>query len=267
MYIYEPKGRAREYSFLALNIYEGCEHGCRYCYVPLFKNVDRKTFHTSIKPRINLSQFTKEAEILERRGETRNILLCFTCDPYQPIEQELEYTRKVIKILKQHNLNITVLTKGGLLATRDFDLYTDGDEFAVTLTFLDKQKSLEFEPNAALPFERIKALQEANSRGIYTWVSLEPVIDPKETLKIIDAVHEFVDEFRIGTINHSELKKHIDWNDFAWRLYEKLELYGNNYLIKNDLRPYFKGAFYKNTSLLVQAKRSKVVQFGLFSNK
>ena len=28
--IYEPKGKAREYADLALNIYTGCPNGCEY---------------------------------------------------------------------------------------------------------------------------------------------------------------------------------------------------------------------------------------------
>lgn len=36
--IYEPSGKAREYSPLALNLYKGCDHGCNYCYVPDMKH-------------------------------------------------------------------------------------------------------------------------------------------------------------------------------------------------------------------------------------
>ena len=32
--VYKPRGRAREYSELACNLYRGCTHGCRYCYAP-----------------------------------------------------------------------------------------------------------------------------------------------------------------------------------------------------------------------------------------
>ena len=51
-YIYEPKGRAREYGELALNLYSGCRHGCKYCYVPAV--LRRKTF--TIQCRSNLGR-------------------------------------------------------------------------------------------------------------------------------------------------------------------------------------------------------------------
>ena len=32
--IYEPRGKAAEYSPLAANLYAGCGHGWLYCYAP-----------------------------------------------------------------------------------------------------------------------------------------------------------------------------------------------------------------------------------------
>ena len=42
--IYEPKGKAGEYSKLAANIYNGCGHGCEYCFAPAFLRTARETF-------------------------------------------------------------------------------------------------------------------------------------------------------------------------------------------------------------------------------
>ena len=52
--IYEPRGKAREYSELAVNLYTGCSHACRYCYCPaiLRKSVEAWAFDP--QPRKNV---------------------------------------------------------------------------------------------------------------------------------------------------------------------------------------------------------------------
>ena len=49
--IYEPKGAALEYAPLAANLYSGCVHGCRYCFVPGVMRKTRETFHAKAEPR------------------------------------------------------------------------------------------------------------------------------------------------------------------------------------------------------------------------
>jgi len=132
------------------------------------------------------------------------VLLCFTCDPYQPLDDKEKVTRSVIKILKQNNIPFQVLTKGGMRATRDFDLYKASDAFATTLTFLNEKHSRETEPNAASPANRMEAIIQAHKAGIETWVSLEPVIDADDSLAIIALTHDYVDHYKIGKLNHKD---------------------------------------------------------------
>jgi DNA repair photolyase len=49
--IYLPKGRALEYAPLAVNLYNGCPHGCRYCYAPAMMHTTRKAWHVAAVPR------------------------------------------------------------------------------------------------------------------------------------------------------------------------------------------------------------------------
>lgn len=235
--IYKPKGRAGEYSELALNIYTSCDFGCVYCFVPSMLHKNREEFHSILSKRdLFLEKLERDCEKLS--GLKEKILLCFTCDPYNSWEMELGITRKVLELFKKYNINFQILTKGGSRAIRDFDLYKEGDAFASTLTFVDEKKSREWEVNAPLPMDRIETLRLAHERGIETWVSLEPVIDVEETLKIIDLTHEFIDFYKVGTINYNEIKNTIDWKSFGLRAIEKLEKYNKKYYIKEDLRKY-----------------------------
>ena len=239
--IYEPAGRAREYAPLALNLYRGCSHGCLYCYAPDACRTNRAAFHASPAPRADVirkleRELAKGSEV--GLGEKDPVLLCFTTDPYQPLAAETGITRRAIELLHEHGYPVHVLTKGGMRAAADFDLLGNlpGDAFATTLTFVDSADSAHWEPGAASPADRMTAMTEAHELGIPTWVSLEPVIDPEQTLAIIRATHSYVDLFKVGTLNHHELAKSIDWPDFARRVVELLEKLGAAHYIKTDLR-------------------------------
>lgn len=237
--IYEPKGRALEYAPLALNLYSGCTHRCVYCYAPLALKRDRKTYHQSVRPRANIiSTLASEAKRLSQAGEARNILMCFTCDPYQPIESTSYITREALAILVGNGLRASILTKAGTLAQRDLDILSSGknNEFAVTLTSDDQSESLEWEPGAGTPDERIKNIRAAKKAGLKTWVSFEPVFNPDAVFRLIDATAEYVDLFKVGRLNYHPRAKEIDWRRFTLDVSEYLERKGNNYLLKDDLK-------------------------------
>ena len=187
--LYTPKGRAREYSSLAVNHYSGCSHGCSYCYVPTippfkFNSAPRHSFHSDPRPRRNLiSQL--ESDCRRNPGDGQRVMLSFTTDPYQPIDVEHRLTRAVIQVLHAYGYHVQVLTKGGRRALYDLDLFTTGDAFATTMTYLSSVHSRKWEPRAALPADRILAIRAFHAAGIPTWVSLEPVLNPDSAIKII----------------------------------------------------------------------------------
>jgi hypothetical protein len=74
--------------------------------------------------------------------------------------------------------------------------------WSATLTHDDPAVSLEWEPGAALPAERIEALRIAHTAGIKTWVSFEPVIDPESVCRLLDLPHGFVDFYKVGKLNY-----------------------------------------------------------------
>ena len=241
--IYEPKGRAGEYAKLALNIYRGCDHGCTYCYAPGITRRSRKDFTNSTTRAASfLKVLARDAALCAEARITDRILLCFTCDPYQALDRKLALTRESIQILKGAGLNVQVLTKGGVASLRDLDLLTPSDAYATTLTFTDTTygwaMSSKWEPHAAPPGERMAALKMHHDAGIPTWVSLEPVIDTKEGLAIIEAVADYTGHFKVGKLNYHPLAAGIDWRAFANAAIQRLESVGKPYYIKADLARY-----------------------------
>ena len=242
--IYPPKGKALEYSPLACNLYRGCQHGCSYCYAPNVLYMKRETFNATAVPRKDIiKQVRREAP--EYRGIDDYVLFCFTSDPYQPCEAEHRITRQAIEIFIENDVPFQILTKGGELARRDFDLLESVKtrcKFGTTLLFTNEQDRLKWEPGAATIQQRIDAIQDAHDRGIPTWVSIEPVIDPAQAIELIGQINYIVDFWKIGKLNYHPIAKEIDWKAFAEKAIETLESVHAKYYIKNDLRAYLKGA-------------------------
>ena len=156
--IYEPKGRAGEYAHLAVNLYQGCRHGCSYCYGPSALRKSRADFVTGdTGPRPGVIE-AMQKQAVEYVGTDSRVLLCFTSDPYQPGGIENGVTRQALEILRRHDIPYTVLTKGGMRAARDFDLYGRCDAFGASLTYVNHGSSRVEEPVAVTPFERCIAL-------------------------------------------------------------------------------------------------------------
>jgi DNA repair photolyase len=233
--IYEPAGRAREYSPLAANLYSGCNHGCLYCYSPNCLQVDRQNFYDNPKARTDIIR-KLESDCRQLAGTKTPVLLCFVCDAYQKLDDELQLTRKTLELFKQYSIPFQILTKAGHRAERDFDLYKSGDAFATTLTFYDTGKSLFYEPQAATPAERISTIIAAKAAGIETWVSFEPVLNDEEVYKLLEITYPYVDLYKVGKVSRFKPDKEIDWNKFACTIVDKLEKMGKKYYIKDDLK-------------------------------
>ena len=234
--IYVPKGRAGEYADLAFNLYAGCSHGCTYCYAPGVVHRERKDFNKKVTVRKDiLDNLRKDAP--EYAG--KKIFMCFTCDPYTAVDGVPgPVTREAIEILKDAGCGVEVLSKAGRVCAKDFDLLASTavpSAFGTTLTTLDVLKADEFEPKAASPADRCKALVAAKVQGIETFVSLEPVIWPEDTLEIICKIHRYVDRFKIGRWNHDERANEIPYRKFAQDAIDLCEKLGIDYMLKKDL--------------------------------
>lgn len=237
--IYEPKGAAREYGKLALNIYTGCPHRCYYCFAPMYLHDVRETFHSHVEPRKNIvAEVEKQLEREHITGET--IHLCFTCDPY-PTGYDSTATREIIKLLKSAGNHVQILTKGD--GCRDFDLLDGDDWYGVTFAGYSREDSMfqppKEEPNSLSWGDRLYALQDAHARGIKTWMSMEPVLDAKHILAFLRMNVDYVDRYKIGKLNYHPSA--INWPEFGREVEEICKANGVDYYIKDGLRACMNG--------------------------
>jgi len=236
--IYEPTGKAREYSELALNLYSGCSHKCLYCYCPsiMRKSLDVWSAHPKARTNI-IKQVDREAS--KMRGCDKELLLSFMSDPYQD-EEAAFLTRQALLILERNEFqHVQVLTKAGFRAVKDFDIIArnPGWKFGSTIMVRTEELREKWEPGAPSIQSRYEAVKIANDKRIFTWVSIEPVVDVEEALKVMRDLLPYVSFWKVGKMNHNKsVEDSIDWGKFL--LDTKSTIGHRPHMIKKDLMKY-----------------------------
>ncbi|MFX1466670.1 MAG: radical SAM protein [Promethearchaeota archaeon] len=160
-----------------INPYIGCTHGCKYCYARFMKRYTKhiEPWGEFVDIKTNIANLLSE-ELARKKGKGL-ILLSSVTDPYQPVEEKYELTRKCLQRLLRYDRTISILTKSALVI-RDIDLLSQFSECEVgfTITTYDDKIREVFEPKASPIEQRISALRELHDQGIATYVFLGPII-------------------------------------------------------------------------------------------
>lgn len=234
--IYEPRGKAREYSPLAINLYSGCGHKCSYCYVPDVLRITRAEFDTNVKARKDILK-TMEREIKKISYSPKQVFMSFTTDPYNPIDEKEGLTRIALELFLKYKIPVSILTKSGNKALRDIDIikkFGSHIKVGASLTYDNDIDSNRIERGAALPLERLNMLKKFNAEGVKTWVSFEPIMQPDQVLNLLSRSIEYVDEYQLGKLSGD--KRDIDWKDFLKKSVAILRENKKEFYIKETLR-------------------------------
>lgn len=184
----------------SINPYQGCEHGCIYCYarpthayLGLSPGLD---FETRIFAKTNAAELLR-AE-LGRPGYVPALLaLGANTDPYQPAERRLAITRSVLSVLADARLPVGITTKSALV-TRDIDLLAPMAARGLVRVYLsvgtlDAGLARKLEPRATTPARRLQAIRELADAGIPVGVftsPLIPAINDAEMERVLEAAAE-----------------------------------------------------------------------------
>lgn len=168
----------------SLSPYTGCQHNCLYCYASSYI----VNFHSTRPKKDYLNRLEKE---IKRIPAGSLITLSNSSDPYTPLEKTLELTRGTLRLLRNHDIKIIVVTKSDLIL-RDLDIIKDLKNITVsmTVTTLKKDLSIKLEPLAPLPNLRLKAMEKL-AKHISVACRFDPLIYPLTTSEIKGTVKAF----------------------------------------------------------------------------
>ena len=196
------KSKVAEYS---LNPYIGCMHGCTYCYAKYMKRFTghRETWGTFVDVKKNAIPLLQR-EL--RRKKPGKVWVSGTCDPYQPIEEQMNITRGCLSLLSQYRWPVTIQTKSPLIL-RDLDILTKsrGIDVVISITTADDGIRKIFEPHAPSIQNRLQALHTLCTAGIPTSAMIAPLLPHAEEL--LPQLQGNVDYVLIDKMNYRNLNK------------------------------------------------------------
>ncbi|ACC69956.1 PA0069 family radical SAM protein [Paraburkholderia phymatum] len=168
---------------VSLNPYRGCEHGCIYCfarpthsYLGLSPGLD---FESRIYAKVNAPELLAR-EMAKKSYVPEPIALGVNTDAWQPVERDLQLTRRIIQVMSDHNQAFAAITKNSLIE-RDIDLLAPMAAkglmmAAITITTLDADIARTLEPRAATPARRLRTIRALSEAGVPVGVSIAPVV-------------------------------------------------------------------------------------------
>jgi DNA repair photolyase len=180
----------------SINPYQGCEHGCVYCYArPSHAYLDLSPgldFETKLYAKPDAAALLT-AELARPGYVCEPIALGTNTDPYQPIEREWLITRSLIEVLAACGHPLTITTKG-VLVERDVDLLAPmaAKRLArvyISIAMLDKSLARTLDPRAPAPARRLQMVRTLADAGIPVGVMIAPVI-PGLTDKDLEGILE-----------------------------------------------------------------------------
>ena len=180
----------------SINPYQGCEHGCIYCYARpthAYRNLSPGVdFETRIFAKINAAELLRKE--LSKPGYVCEVIsLGANTDPYQPAERKLNITRSILEVCNEFNQPVGIVTKNALVE-RDLDILVPMARKNLVNVFmsvnnLNHDIARRLEPRCVAPQRRIDAIRTLAQAGVPVGVLVAPVI-PFLTDDQIEAVLE-----------------------------------------------------------------------------
>ncbi len=167
----------------SLNPYQGCYHGCVYCYARPSHQYLGLGAGTDFERRLQVKM--NAPALLARRFESRAwtgevIVFSGNTDCYQPLEARYELTRACLRLCLAYRNPVQIITKGGVIM-RDVELLAELSRRAsvqvwVSLPFGEPGTSRAMEPYAAPPARRLEVIEALASADVPVGVAIAPVI-------------------------------------------------------------------------------------------
>jgi DNA repair photolyase len=194
-----------EYS---MNAYQGCEHGCVYCYArnthSYWGYSSGLDFESKIIVKTNAPALLKK-QLQSKKWKASPIMMSGNTDCYQPLESHYKITRQMLQILLDYKHPVGLISKNSLML-RDLDIINEMAKdnlisVAVSINTLDDTLRQNLEPRASSVKSRLKLIETLVKEGISVTALAAPIIPGLNDNEIMPLVKKLCD-LGVSNIGH-----------------------------------------------------------------
>jgi DNA repair photolyase len=197
---------------ISVNPYQGCEHGCVYCYArethQYWGHSAGLDFESKILVKHNAPELLAKA-FLNPKWNVEPVMFSGNTDCYQPAERKYELTRSMLEVCLKFRNPVSIITKN-ILILRDLDLLQELAahglvQVMISITTLNEELRRKLEPRTASAPKRLDVVAQLSQAKVPVGVMLAPVI-PGLNLTEIPAITEQAATAGAYDISHTMLR-------------------------------------------------------------
>ncbi|MBT8294805.1 MAG: PA0069 family radical SAM protein [Gramella sp.] len=191
-----------EYS---LNPYQGCEHGCIYCYARNSHEYWGYSAGLDFEQKILVKR--NAVELLENKLKSKSwqakpIVLSGNTDCYQPVEKKLKITRSLLQSFLKFKHPVGMITKNSLIL-RDLDILKELAQdnlvhINISITSLQEHTRRILEPRTASIKKRLETVEKLANANVPVSVMMAPIIPSINNHEIMPLVKEVAERGALG---------------------------------------------------------------------
>lgn len=167
----------------SLNPYQGCEHGCVYCYAR--NSHEYWGFSAGVDFESKIVVKKRAPELLRNLFRSKSwkpspISLSGNTDCYQPVERSLQITRQLLQVCLDFKNPVGIITKNALVL-RDIDILQELSKHQLvkvytSITSTDEELRRKLEPRTTTYAQRFQILEKLSKADIPCGVMNAPII-------------------------------------------------------------------------------------------
>lgn len=179
----------------SMNPYQGCEHGCVYCYArnthPYWGFSAGLDFERKILVKRNAAELL-ETELKKKSWKAEPVMFAGNTDVYQPAERQFGITRACLEVFWKYRHPVGIITKNSLVL-RDLDLLEKlaSEQLlhvAISITTLNEDLRQFLEPRTATVKQRLRTVETLSKAGVPVFVMMAPIIPGLNDHEILSLV-------------------------------------------------------------------------------